>query len=118
MLKLPWVQMKRILFVDDMMEVYDKLKDKIKVDYADNERDALKKIRSGNYDLVVSDYHLGEEAPQGGLNVIRAAKAKSIECILISRDNHEKEGLEVGADKFIFKKEFIDSCKEKYGKEC
>ena len=103
--------MKKILFVDDMIEVYYKIKDKLQVDYSSNEKDALNKINSNNYDLVVSDYHLGEEAPQGGLNVIKAAKTKGIErIILISRDNHEKEGLEAGANEFIFKKKFIEEC--------
>jgi CheY-like chemotaxis protein len=112
--------MKKILFVDDMIEVYEKIKEKINADYADNEQDALNRIASGNYDLVVSDYHLGDSAPTGGLNVVRAAKAKSksIEAILISRENHKKEGLDAGADEFMFKKEFIESCKEKYGKNC
>jgi CheY-like chemotaxis protein len=108
--------MKKILFVDDMVEVYNKVKEKLEVDYSDNEADALNKLNSNFYDLVVSDYHLGETSPKGGLNVIKAAKAKSIEAILISRDNHEKEGLEAGAEEFIFKKKFIETCGEKYGK--
>lgn len=108
--------MKKILFVDDMVEVYTKVRDKIIVDYSDNEQDAIGKINSNPYDLVISDYHLGENSPQGGLEVIRAAKTKGIEGILISREDHEKEGLDAGADKFMFKKEFIEGCENKYGK--
>lgn len=100
---------KTILFVDDMKEVYDNIKNKIRMDYSDNKEGALNKIKSVHYDLVVSDYCLGENSPTGGLDVIKFAKSKNIEAILISRDNHKKEALEAGADKFMFKKEFIES---------
>lgn len=109
--------MKKILFVDDMIEIYNKISDKIQVDYSDSEEDAIKKINSNNYDLVVSDYHLGKNSPQGGLNVIQAAKRRGIEkIILISKDNHERECLDAGADEFVFKMEFIEEFGEKYGK--
>ncbi len=103
--------MKNILFVDDMKEVYTALNNS-EIDYASNETEAIEKINSGNYDLVVSDYHLGEDSPRGGLNVLQKAKSKGIEIILISRDNHKNEALELGI-KFIFKKDFIESWKMK-----
>lgn len=104
--------MKKILFVDDMVEVYNKIKGKIKVDYSDNKKEAIEKINSNPYNLVVSDYHLGEESPTGGLNVVKAAKIRGIDALLISRYDQKKEALEAGV-KFIFKKEFIENCGKK-----
>lgn len=104
--------MEKILLVDDMKEVYEQIKDATGVDYSGTEEDALRQIASGNYGLVVSDYNLGRGSPKGGLRVVATARAKGIETILISRQDHEKEGLAAGASRFMFKKEFI----RKYGK--
>ena len=100
--------MNKILFVDDMPEVYAKLRSPTNMDYASNFEDARSMLYCRRYNLLITDYHLGEEAPKGGLELIKIAKSIGIEAILISRENHEKEALEVGADKFIFKKEFIE----------
>jgi len=97
------------LIVDDMNIVYEKLKDKFtNPEYARTVEEGLEKIASGNYKLIISDYHLSDEAPKGGEEIIRAAKAKGLDCILMSRDYHEKEAKELGA-RFIFKKKLLES---------
>lgn len=103
--------MNKILFVDDMKEVYDVLNNS-EIDYASNKTEAIEKINSGSYDLVISDYNLGNNYPKGGLDIVKAAKLKGIETILISRENHEREALEIGADKFMFKKRFLEEWKK------
>ena len=100
--------MGKILIVDDMVEVYNKLKDKIEdADYSPNVEDALNKIREGEYTQIITDFHLGDESPKGGLKILKVASKKGIECILMSTENHEKEALKFRKTKFIFKKELI-----------
>jgi len=99
-----------ILFVDDMKEVYDKIKNCLNnvIDYASTEKEGLRKINEKNYNLVITDYHLGEDSPKGGLNIIKAAKEKGLVSMLISTENHKKEALETGANGFLFKKDFLE----------
>lgn len=98
----------KILFVDDMEEVYRKIRFPQGIDYARSLELARYMLYSKRYDLVITDYHLGKEEPKGGLDVIKIARGIGLDAILISRDNHEKEALEAGAKKFIFKKEFLE----------
>ncbi len=99
----------KTLIVDDMSVVYDKLKGKFaNPEYADTLEKGLEKIASGNYDLIISDYHLSDDAPKGGLEIIRAAKARGLDCILMSRDYHKEEAEKLGA-RFIFKKKLLES---------
>lgn len=101
--------MKRTLIVDDQKEVYDKISNYFEYStYAGTVEEGLEKIALDNYDLVISDYHLGEGSPKGGLEIIRAAKEKGLKSILMSTENHEKEAKELGAI-FIFKKELFGS---------
>ncbi len=101
--------MTRTLIVDDMEVVYKKLKDKFKnPTYARTVEEGLRELASGNYDLVISDYHLGDEFPQGGLEIIRAAKDKGLKRILMSKENHREEAKGFGA-MFMFKKEIFES---------
>ena len=101
--------MKRTLIIDDMKEVYDKISGNFKNPrYAGTVEEGLKELTSGNYDLIVSDYHLGEEAPQGGLEIMSAAKNKGLKRILMSKENHREEAEELGAI-FMFKKEIFES---------
>jgi len=100
--------MNKILFVDDMPEVYAKLRSPTDMDYASNFEDARYLLYCRRYNLLITDFHLGEKAPKGGLELIKIAKSIGIEAILISSQNHEEEGLDAGADKFIFKKKFIE----------
>jgi len=100
---------RRTLIVEDMREVYDKLKDKFKnPTYASTLEEGLEKMASGDYELVISDYHLTEKAPKGGLKIIRAAKDRGLDCILMSRDYHKEEAEELGA-RFIFKIRLLKS---------
>jgi len=99
--------MGRTLIVDDMKDVYDEISGYFKNStYAGSVEEGLKELASGNYDLVISDYHLGENSPRGGLEIIRAAKDKGLIRILMSTENHEKEAKELGAI-FIFKKKML-----------
>ena len=99
----------RTLIVDDMNIVYEKLKDKFtNPEYAGTVKDGLRKLHSGKYDVIVSDYHLGKKSPQGGLEIIRAAKKEGLTGILMSKENHRKEAEELGAI-FMFKKEIFES---------
>ena len=101
--------MERTLIVDDTKEVYDRISGHFKNPrYAGGVEEGLKELASGNYDLIISDYHLGENSPQGGLEIIRAAKNKGLKRILMSKENHRKEAKELGAI-FVFKKEIFES---------
>ena len=101
--------MERTLIVDDAKEVYDRISDLFKNPrYAGSMEEGLRELASGDYDLIVSDYHLGDEFPQGGLEIIRAAKKKGLIGILMSKENHRKEAEELGAI-FMFKKELFES---------
>ena len=99
--------MKSILIVDDMEEVYNRLSRYFKnPTYAKNVEEALEEIASGNYNLVISDYHLGENSPRGGLEILKAAEDEKLIRILMSKENHRKEAEELGAI-FMFKKELF-----------
>jgi len=101
--------MKRTLIVDDAKEVYDRISGKFENSrYAKTVKEGLRELASGDYNLIVSDYHLTEEYPQGGLEIIRAAKKKGLTGILMSKENHRKEAEELGAI-FLFKKELFES---------
>ena len=107
--------MKKILFVDDMPEIYNQIKIKKNIDYSSSLKDALDKIKENpNYTKIITDYHLGNKNPRGGLEILRESSERGIECILISMENHRKEALKLGA-KFMFKKDFlIENGREKY----
>ena len=99
----------RILIVDDMNIVYEKLKDKFtNPEYAGTVEEGLEKIASGNYKLIISDYDLGKKSRKGGEKIIRAAKKEGLTGILMSKENHRKEAEELGAI-FMFKKEIFES---------
>jgi DNA-binding response OmpR family regulator len=98
--------MKKTLFVDDMIEVYDQIKDTTNIDYSPNLKDALKRIRDKKYTKIITDYHLGDKHPKGGIKILREASKRGIECILTSTENHKEEALKWGV-KFIFKKDFL-----------
>ncbi len=101
----------RILIVDDMREVHEKLKsleERYNIEYAISEEKALSMIKENDYHGVLTDYHLGNESSKGGLNVIRAAKEKGICSILMSKENRKEEAIEAGARGFVFKKRLFD----------
>lgn len=99
----------RTLIVDDMEVVYKKLEGKFtNPEYAGTVEEGLEKMASGNYDLIITDYHLNDDAPKGGLEIIKAAKDRGLDCILMSRDYHGEEAEKLGA-RFIFKKKLFES---------
>ena len=110
----------RVLVVDDMQEVFDKLRGLERISNGNvhlylfkTREEALSELR-GNpeyYGWVISDYHLGYVAPQGGLGVIKGARNinPGIGIVGMSRENHEDEMLDAGADKFMFKKQIFDN---------
>jgi len=100
--------MGKILFVDNMPGVYDKIRFLENTDYVNTFDSARHMLYSKRYDLLITDYHLGKEDPTGGIELIKIAKSIGIEAVLISSQNKKKEALDAGAVKFIFKKDFID----------
>ena len=104
----------KLLIVDDMEWAYEvaklKLDKKCIIDYAKTERQALKKIKENNYEIVLTDYYLGKRSQKGGLKIILAAKDKGLKTILMSKENHKKEAVEMGVN-FVFKKNFPKSIK-------
>ena len=99
--------MKGTLIVDDMKEVYDKISPLFKnPKHAGSFEEGMKEVASGNYKLIISDYDLGEDYPQGGLEIMRVAKDKGLKRILMSKENHKEEAKELGAI-FSFKKELF-----------
>ena len=103
------MEKKGILFVDDMREVYGKVKKYLGyiMDYASTEEQGLKLIEKNNYGLIITDYDLNDEFHSSGLNIVKAAKEKGLVSLLISRENHREEALEAGANGFMFKKDFL-----------
>ena len=102
---------KRTLIVDDMPEVYDRLRSKYPdSDYSPDLDDALQRIREGQYELVLTDFHLGYESPKGGLEVVRTAVERGVaKIILMSSENHKEEALKAGAHEFHFKRELFEN---------
>ena len=95
------------LIVDDMEEVYNKISGCFKnPTYARTVEEALEKINSGNYKLVISDCYLSEDSPKGGLEILKAVKDKGLIRILMSTENYRKEAEKLGAI-FMFKKELF-----------
>lgn len=101
---------KKILIVDDMEKVHKRLSPlsrTYEIDNAYSKEEALRMIKEKHYDKVITDYHLGDDDLEGGLEVIKAAKNKRLEVISMSTVNHEQKALEEGADKFLLKRELF-----------
>jgi len=99
----------KILVVDDIKEVYTRIKTSLnegyEVDYADNVADAKYKIREEKYHLIITDFEIGEEHLKGGLEIISAANKENTPVIGISIANHVEEAINAGAKRFFFKKD-------------
>jgi len=102
-----------ILFVDDMpicCNIFMKsLSGEYSTYWAKTREEALEQIKRDDYNLVITDYHLGDKAPEGGLDVIAESCRQGLPVISISRDNHRNEALNSGANRFVFKKEFFNN---------
>jgi DNA-binding NtrC family response regulator len=87
MLKLPWVQMKKILFVDDNQEVQNAVKKSLEKDYeikiVSTPEEAIDYNKE--FDLLLTDFYFGEDKKRG-LDVIKnwKAKKKDLSAILMS----------------------------------
>jgi len=105
--------MSRILFVDDMRECYQLfmagLPKEHYVYWAQSREEAEKQLEDQVYDLVISDYHLTDADPEGGLEVISKASSSGLPVLSISKENHREEALSHGAKKFNFKRDFFSN---------
>ena len=103
----------KILFVDDMSVCCDivmkGLSGKYSMCWTNTKQEALQQINKNKYDLVITDFELGEDEPTGGLEVIKEAYKKHFPVVSISMANHRKEVEGLGLCKFIFKKEFFNN---------
>lgn len=103
----------RILFVDDMSkcckDFMKGLSGNYSVYWTKTKKEALKQIKENRYDLVITDYHLGNDDPKGGLDIITNSYNRSIPVISISKENNKNEALNSGANRFVFKKEFFNN---------
>lgn len=106
----------RILVADDDFEIpayiARELGQNYRVDSAQNGKDALEKVLSGNYSLLISDIMMPE---MDGIALLKAVKANprtsDIPVILLtsqSEVDNRLEGLKKGADAFIAKPFDID----------
>lgn len=103
----------KILFVDDMpicCRYFMKgLSGKYVMHWAMDRKEALRQVKRGDYDLVITDYRLGDESLEGGLDVIAESCRQGLPVISISKENQRNEALNSGASRFVFKKEFFNN---------
>lgn len=107
--------MVRTLIVDDMLQVHDRFS-KCPVSHAYSLEEAVQKLNSESYDLVITDYHLGESSPRGGLDIARLSKEKGLPVILMSTENLIEEAIELNIP-FVFKKELFEYLGEENGRD-
>ena len=102
---------KRLLIVEDRKEFYEPLanalKEKYNLNFANRLEKAKRALGKNNYDAVLTDVHLTELTPMGGIEITSLASSKNVPCLVMSRENHEKEALDSGAYGFLFKKELL-----------
>jgi len=76
--------MTRILLIDDMRIIHNRIGSSfgrdIILDNAYSYEEAKRKIKSNSYDLIITDCHLGDQYPQGGLEIAKLSKEKGIAC--------------------------------------
>ncbi|MBD2292695.1 hybrid sensor histidine kinase/response regulator [Anabaena sphaerica FACHB-251] len=109
---------KRILVVDDSITVREMERKLLenngyKVDVAVNGMDGWNAVRSGDYDLVVTDIDMPRMNGFELTTQIRAnAKLKNLPVIIVSYKDREEDriqGLEAGANYYLTKSSFHDS---------
>jgi len=109
---------RKLLLVDDMKEVHDKIiPDFLKaydIDSAFTLQDALRKLKENKYDLVISDYNLSGNGNGEGIGVIRVAKERGYRALLMSTENHRQEARDAGATGFMFKKDVYKHAPKRY----
>lgn len=107
---------RRLLIVEDRDDFIEYLAGNLKKEYSLNFAKSLEVAKIAmdlrEYDAILTDVHLTDTEPIGGIEIISLAKSKGIPCILMSKENHEKKAIESGAYGFLFKKELISMLEE------
>jgi DNA-binding NtrC family response regulator len=107
---------KRLLIAEDREEFYEPLanalKESYELNFARRSYVAERALEKYAYDAVLTDVHFGEDDPLGGIKIASLASSKNTPCLVMSRENHEKEAMENGAYGFLFKKELLSMLKE------
>ena len=107
---------KRLLVVEDREEFYGPIVDALGKEYdftlTNSSRVAKRDLEKNSYDAILTDVHLTELAPLGGIEIASLASSKNIPCLVMSRENHEKEAINAVAYGFLFKKELLSMLEE------
>ena len=98
----------KILVVDDMPEVYQRIENSLnkvcKLGYANTLEGGLDEIRQNSYDGVITDFDLNGF---DSIEIIKSSKDKGLPVIVMSKENVKEKVMKEGADKFIFKKDLF-----------
>ena len=110
-----FMKKQKILIVDDMPEVYQRIESSLNkvcdLGYAQTLKEGLEEIRQNSYEGVITDFDLD------GLNsieIIKSSKNKGLPVIVMSKEDVRERAIKEGADKFIFKKDLfkiLETCK-------
>lgn len=107
---------KKLLVVEDREDFIEYLSENLKKEYSLNFAKDLEiakmAMNSRKYDFILTDMHLTNDNPLGGIEIISLAKSSGIPCLAMSKENHKKEAIDSGAYGFLFKKELISMLKE------
>ena len=98
----------KILIVDDMLEVYQKIESSLNkvcgLGYAKTLEEGLDEIRRNSYDGVITDFDLNGF---DSIEIIKSSKNKGLPVIVMSKENVKEKVMKEGADKFRFKKDLF-----------
>jgi DNA-binding response OmpR family regulator len=115
---------KKILYVEDMKECFERTRNSLgrgySVDWRETLEEGAKALCENEYSAVLIDINLyydpskpSEEQTKEGLKLVELAREISdTPIICISARNNREESLRSGADLFMFKKEFWRNGKE------
>jgi DNA-binding NtrC family response regulator len=107
---------RKLLIVEDRDDFIEYLSENLKKEYSLNFAKSLEIAKMAmdlrDYDAILTDVHLTDANPLGGIEIISLAKSRGIPCLVMSKENHEKEAMDSGACGFLFKKELISMLKE------
>ncbi|MEW5803486.1 MAG: response regulator [bacterium] len=110
---------KKILIVDDEEELCNVFKEALEaegysISTAQNGRQALDKIKKGDFDLIITDKNMPE---MGGVRLLRAVREEDpeVKIVLITAFGGQKSyvnAMELGADEFLNKPFRIEELKQ------
>jgi DNA-binding NtrC family response regulator len=107
---------RKLLIVEDRDDFIEYLSGALKKEYSLNFAKDLEiakmTMNLRDYDAILTDIHLTDDNPLGGIEIISLAKSMGIPCLVMSKENHEREAMDSGAYGFLFKKELISMLKE------